>query len=138
MGCGTFGNVASSCKFKLEIDFSFETELDLERDYLSRLQNSRAFASFQVRDIYITAKHEKTGTRTFILPPYFLLYIVVVLPHLSVGNQGTKPHRSPAEERERCDHNRTGKLKDSACEEFAKNRSAISDVAERCSFGVTA
>lgn len=66
MGYVTFGDVVSLCKFKLEIDFSFETELELERDYLSRLQNSRAFPSFQVQDIYITAKQEKTRTHTFI------------------------------------------------------------------------
>jgi len=65
MGCVAFGDIVSSCKFKLEIDFSFETELEMERDYLSRLQNSRAFPSFQVQDIHFTSKQEKTRTHAF-------------------------------------------------------------------------
>lgn len=94
MGCVTCGVVASSCKLKLEIDFSFETEL--ERDYLSRLQNSRALPPFQVPDIYITAKQEEARMSALIFT-HFLLYIVVALPHLSPGKQVVKPHRAPAE-----------------------------------------
>lgn len=97
MGCVTFGVVASSCKMKLEIDFSFEIELELERHYLFRLQNSGAFPSFQVPDIYITAKQEEARMCAFIFTPYFLLYIVVALPYLSPGKQVAKPHRAPAE-----------------------------------------
>lgn len=129
-GCVTFRGV-SSWKFKLEIDFSFETELELDTDYLSRPQNSIIFPSFQVQNRFLPIR--KWSGRTILFLLLIFCFMQWFLCHIWASRGQNVRELQQKQRNVIIAWIASWKT---ASEEFAKKPSAISNFVERCNFRV--